>query len=123
MYGWAKAHDDAHTRGIRNPTAIRGGWTLKPTTPGPATPHQIGLTLEGMAAYFGSINATTGLYSTTTQWSQLVGSVPPTSPRYSLDSQLAGAKTTTAAKRNCSASPLTAGGRVPLTPYVSGGWD
>jgi hypothetical protein len=123
MYGWAKAYDDANIRGISNPAAYT--WWLDVETgntwSGDTSANRADL--EGMAAYFGSINATTGLYSTTTQWSQLVGSVPPTSPLYSLNSWLPGASTATAAKRNCSASPLTGGGRVTLTQYVSGGFD
>jgi hypothetical protein len=76
-----------------------------------------------MAAYFASIGATTGIYSTSSQWSQIAGSTPTSSPLYTARSWLAGATSLTSAKRMCAAAPLTGGGKVTLTQYVSGGLD
>jgi hypothetical protein len=66
--------------------------------------------LEGMVAYFASINAPTGLYSTRTQWTQILGTVPSSSSLCSLPSWLAGANSLALAKRKCADAPLTAGG-------------
>jgi hypothetical protein len=49
--------------------------------------------------------------------------VPSSSNLYRLPSWLAGARTLAGAKRNCSDAPLTAGGEVTVTQYVSGGFD
>ena len=66
--------------------------------------------LEGMAAYFSRIGARTGIYSTGTQWAQIVGTVPASSNLYTLPSWLAGASSLALAKRKRSDAPLTAGG-------------
>lgn len=79
--------------------------------------------LEGMAAYFTSIGAGTGIYSTTSQWSQIAGTVPTSSPLYRSSSWLAGASSLPSAKRACAAAPLTGGGKVTITQYISGGFD
>jgi hypothetical protein len=52
-----------------------------------------------------------------------VGSVSSRSNLYSLPNWLAGARTVTGAKGNCSNQPLTAGGQVALTQFVSRGFD
>jgi hypothetical protein len=123
MYGWAKAYDDAYIRGISNPSGYT--WWLDVETGNSWSGDKVAnrADLEGMVAFFGSINAKTGIYSTATQWSQIAGTVPATSPLYTLPSWLAGARTMTAASRNCSSTPLTGGGKVSLTQYVSGGFD
>ena len=79
--------------------------------------------LEGMADFFDSIGATVGIYSTGSQWGQIVGQVTADSSLYDLPSWLAGARTATGAKNNCSATPLTPGGKVVLTQFVSKGFD
>ena len=79
-------------------------------------------TLEGMTEYLTSAGARVGLYSTSSQWSQVAGSVPTTSTLAPLPSWLAGATSLTGATTNCTKPPLTRG-RVVLTQYVSGGVD
>jgi hypothetical protein len=123
MYGYAKAYDDANIRGITGPSSYL--WWLDVET-GNSWSTDTGANradLEGMVAFFASIGAKTGLYSTGMQWAQIVGTVPSSSNLYKQPSWLAGARTLTAAKRTCSAAPLTAGGKVTLTQYVSGGFD
>jgi hypothetical protein len=123
MYGYARAYDDANIRGISNPASYM--WWLDVET-GNSWSTDTGANradLEGMAAFFASIGARTGLYSSGTQWAQIVGVVPSSSNLYRLPSWLAGARTLAGAKRNCSDAPLTAGGEVTVTQYVSGGFD
>jgi hypothetical protein len=49
--------------------------------------------------------------------------VSSSSNLYSLPSWLAGARTVTGAKGNCANPPLTTGGEVALTQFVSRGFD
>jgi hypothetical protein len=80
--------------------------------------------LEGMTAYFRSRGATVGIYSTSYQWGQIVGkTVGAGSNLNGVYSWLAGSRNLTAARSNCSLPPLTAGGKVALTQYVSGSFD
>ena len=123
MYGYAKAYDDATIRGVDNPQSYL--WWLDVETENSWQPGKAAnvADLEGMAAYFASINARVGLYSTGYQWGQIAGAVPPDSPLAGLPSWLAGARSLAGAKSNCSLPPLTPGGRVALAQYVSGGLD
>jgi len=75
-------------------------------------------TLEGMAEHLGSLGSRVGLYSTGYQWARIVGTVPPFSSLYELDSWLAGARTLRGAVANCGDEPLVGGGRVVLAQYV-----
>jgi hypothetical protein len=123
MYGYAKAYDDANIRGITGPAAYM--WWLDVET-GNSWSTNTGANradLEGMADYFASIGAKTGIYSTRTQLRQITGTVPSSSNLYRLPSWLAGAQTLAAAKRSCSDAPLTGGGKVTLVQYVSGSFD
>ncbi|WP_448625510.1 hypothetical protein [Geodermatophilus sp. URMC 64] len=79
--------------------------------------------LEGMAAYLNARGAVVGLYAVPAQWREIAGTVPAESNLYELDSWLPGASTASGASANCRKAPLTAGGRVTLTQYVSGGVD
>ncbi|MDQ0754575.1 hypothetical protein [Arthrobacter sp. B3I4] len=123
MYGYAKAYDDATIRGISNPASYL--WWLDVETGNSWSADTLAnrADLEGMAAYFASIGARTGLYSARSQWDQIVGTVPSTSNLYRLPSWLAGSRSLATAKRKCDDAPLTAGGHVTLTQYVSGGFD
>ena len=76
-----------------------------------------------MTDYFKLIGATVGLYSTAYQWQTIVGNVTESSSLYTLDSWLAGALTKRGAEANCKDAPLTPGGTVTLTQYVSRGLD
>ncbi|MBT2566269.1 hypothetical protein J7I84_07110 [Arthrobacter sp. ISL-85] len=123
MYGYAKAYDDANSRGVSNPASYF--WWLDAETGNSWSADKAAnrADLEGMTAYFASIGATAGIYSTSSQWSQIAGTVPSSSPLYTSRSWLAGASSLTSAKRMCSSAPLTGGGKVSLTQYVSGGFD
>ncbi|WP_426976094.1 hypothetical protein ACQCSU_15140 [Pseudarthrobacter sp. O4] len=123
MYGYAKAYDDANIRGIKNPASYI--WWLDVETENSWSTNKAAnrADLEGMAAYFASIGAKTGLYSTGYQWAQIVGAVPTTSNLYAQRSWLAGASSLSNASSMCSAAPLTGGGKVTMTQYISGGFD
>jgi hypothetical protein len=73
--------------------------------------------LEGMVAYFRSIGAATGLYSTSVQWAQIAGTVPAGSSLNGIESWIPGAVTPDGAKANCQAPSLTPGGKVTLTQW------
>jgi hypothetical protein len=119
MYGWAKAYDDANTRGVPGPSSYT--WWLDVETSNTWSSGQDAnrADLEGMAAYFGSIGARTGIYSTGPQWAQIAGTVPSSSNLYTVNSWLAGATNLTSAERLCSGAPLGGGGRVSITQYRS----
>lgn len=132
QYGWNRAVEDVYFRFkpaaqaanlSNNPTSYR--WWLDVETENTWKTSSFGqqsnaADLEGMVAYFkNNIGAQVGLYSTSYQWRQIIGSVSPTSNLNGLDSWLPGAKSQTAAKNNCSLPALTAGGKVTLTQFVS----
>ncbi len=123
MYGYAKAYDDAKLRGVSNPASYL--WWLDVETGNTWQADKAANTadLEGMTAYFKSIGAGVGIYSTGSQWSQIAGSVPSGSPLAGLPSWLAGARSLAGAKSACTLPGLTPGSRVALTQYVSGGLD
>jgi hypothetical protein len=79
--------------------------------------------LEGMTTYLADRGAEVGLYSTGRQWAQIAGDVPADSPLHELDSWLAGAPGPAGAEAACERPPLTGGGEVVLTQYVSDGLD
>lgn len=80
--------------------------------------------LIGMVDYFNSLGANVGLYSTSYQWRQIAGDTSDPDGRLAgLDSWLAGARSRSGARSNCSLAPLTPNGEVTLTQYVSGGFD
>ena len=123
MYGYAKAYDDATIRGIGNPAAYTWWLDVETGNSWSTSTAANRADLEGMAAYFASIGARTGLYSTKTQWTQIVGTVPSSSNLYARPSWLGATNSLALAKRKCSDAPLTAGGNVTITQYVSAGFD
>jgi hypothetical protein len=80
-------------------------------------------TLEGMGAYVVSRGGGVGVYSTGSQWSQIVGSVPTTSTLAGVPSWLAGSSSLSDAQSDCRNPALTPGGRVTLTQYIVNGLD
>lgn len=133
MYGYAKAYDDGTSRGVTNPGTYF--WWLDVET-GNSWQTDTALnraSLEGMVAYFTSITAGhtdadgkkagVGIYSTSSQWRTIAGTVPSSSSLTGLPSWLAGAKTMRGAKSNCSLSGLTSGSAVTMSQYVSAGLD
>lgn len=123
MYGYAKAYDDANLRGVSNPASYLWWLDVETGNTWQADKAANIADLEGMAAYFKSIGAGVGLYSTGYQWSQIAGAVPSGSPLAGLPSWLAGARNLSGAKSLCAQPGLTPGSRVALTQYVSGGLD
>jgi hypothetical protein len=126
QYGWNRAVEDVWNRGVQNPPAYT--WWLDvetentwDTTAGGTARNAADL--EGMTAYFQSVGARVGLYSTSTQWKSIVGTVSITSNLNGLDNWRAGATTLNGAKSNCSLAPLTRGGRVVMAQYVPGSLD
>lgn len=123
IYGYAKAYDDAQGRGVTNPSAYLWWLDVETGNSWQADKTANVADLEGMTAYFQSIGARVGLYSTGYQWGQIAGTVPAGSRLNGLPSWLAGARSLAGAKANCSLPGLTAGSSVSLTQYVSGGYD
>ncbi len=123
MYGYAKAFDDAFLRTVSDPEEYL--WWLDVETGNTWSRDQNAnrADLEGMTDFFHSIGAAVGVYSTGSQWGQIVGTVSEDSSLYSLPSWLAGAHTVDGAKSNCSLPPLTSGGKVTLTQFVAKGFD
>ncbi len=76
--------------------------------------------LEGWVNYFIYNGSTVGLYSTAVQWKEIVGStVSETSNLNKLDNWRPGGASLSTAKQACTATPLTTGGKVVLTQYIS----
>lgn len=127
VYGYVRAYQDATERGVTDPGSYF--WWLDVETGNSwqtGNPDSTALnraTLEGMVDYFKTVTAGVGIYSTSSQWGTIAGTVPSGSSLYGLPSWLAGAKTLRGAKSNCSLPGLTAGSKVKLTQYVSAGLD
>ena len=137
QYGWDRARDDvdgrflpaAQTAGIpAEPSSyvwwldveLENTWKDGGTQAGRASNRAV---LEGMTAHFESRGGTVGLYSTAYQWREIVGTVPESSSLAGLDNWRPGGSSRRNAERACSAAPLTPGGRVVLTQFISGGLD
>lgn len=123
MYGWAKAFDDAYMRGISEPDDYLWWLDVETENSWNGSHGENRAVLEGMTDFFHSIDAEVGIYSTGYQWWQIVGTVPEGSSLYRLPSWLAGASTANGARSNCTLPPLTAGGKVTMTQFVSKGFD
>lgn len=123
MYGYAKAYDDAYVRGIASPSDYLWWLDVETGNSWSTDTDWNRAVLEGMTAFFHSIKADVGIYSSGYQWAQLVGEVGSSSNLHPLPSWLAGARTVTGAKARCSDPPLTGGGEVTMTQFVSRGFD
>lgn len=73
--------------------------------------------IDGMISYFKSIGSNVGIYSSQSQWQQIVGVLNSSSPLYGLSSWLAGSTNLAAAEKACSL-PGFSGGQTSLTQYV-----
>lgn len=118
-YGYVMAYDDANNRGIPVTSAASYRWWLDVETMNTWSADRTAnaAVLEGMTAYFQSVGASVGLYSTGYQWNR-IASVSADSNLEGLPSWLAGAPSLKSAKSLCSAAPLTVGGRVSLTQFI-----
>lgn len=123
MYGYAKASDDATSRGVSNPGSYQ--WWLDVETVNTWQADKVAnrADMEGMTAYFKTLGAHVGLYSTTYQWGQLIGNVPSSSNLYSLPSWIPGSRSEKAAKTACTSTPLTGGSVITMTQFVSQSLD
>lgn len=118
QYGYNMANLDVNERGVPSGAYT---WYLDVETDNSwsSSTADNAADLEGMTAYFESAGGTVGLYSTSYQWGQVVGTPSTTSNLNSLISWLPGASSSTAAKNNCSLPSLTNGGKVTVTQYVA----
>ena len=124
VYGWSKAYDDVHGRGVTTPAGLRwwldvetgNSWSATDLTANRAD-------LEAMTKVFTDAGGSVGVYSTRYQYGRIVGTLASTSPLFALDSWLAGGSSLKGAQSLCTSAPLTAGSHVTLTQYVSGGFD
>ena len=132
QYGWNRIVDDVQSRLVPAAQAAKLStspssypWWLDVET---ANTWESGSTLalqenaadlEGMVASLQFKGATVGLYSTSSQWNQIVGSLSSTSSLNGLNSWLPGATSSSGAKANCSLPSLTSGGKVTITQYTT----
>lgn len=123
MYGYAKAYDDATIRGVTNPSSYMWWLDVETINSWETNKTANAADLEGMTAYFQSIGARVGIYSTSYQWGQIAGAVNSSSNLNNLKSWIPGARSQSAAKANCSLAPLTAGSPVTITQYLSNNLD
>ena len=132
VYGYAKAHDSAWERGVPKPATYM--WWLDVETMNTWQPDRVAnrAVLEGMAYYLLEVLEAegVGVYSTSYQWTQIVGRVGPvrqSSPARAsilngLPSWLAGATSLETARRACGFASLT-GGDVALVQWVQDDLD
>lgn len=123
IYGYAKAYDDATIRGVNNPSSYLWWLDVETINSWELNTAANAADLEGMTAYFRSIGAEVGLYSTGYQWGKIVGQISPSSNLNNLRSWIPGARSATAAKSNCTLAPLTSGSPVVLTQFLSSNLD
>ncbi|SDQ73563.1 hypothetical protein SAMN02800687_2612 [Curtobacterium sp. UNCCL20] len=129
MYGYARAYEATHSRGVPTPSAYR--WWIDVETSlswqkaadSSDYRNQNRADLEGMVAALTAAKVSTvGIYSTKSQFNQIVGAVPSNSSLTGLPSWIAvGTDGAAAAQAACSAGGLTAGSRVMMTQYVVAG--
>jgi hypothetical protein len=122
VYGYTRAYEAGTQRGVTNPASYR--WWLDVEIGGPTgatwqtDKSQNRADLEGMAAYFTSIRAAVGIYSTRYQLGLVTGTVPSSSPLYALPSWVpTGGSTMAGAQAACAGTPLTGGSRIVMTQY------
>lgn len=76
--------------------------------------------IEGFGAYYQSRGASIGLYSTAAQWTQITGNnIGASSNLNGLANWRPSGASLANAKSNCSVAPLTPGGFISLTQYVT----
>ncbi len=138
QYGWDRAYEDVYDRFI--PAATQAGisnnpsdyiWWLDVETENSwklgqtSYDHQRNAAvLEAMTQMFTSIGGRVGLYSTASQWGTIIGdAVGPTSNLLGLDNWRPGGASQSTAAQACGATPLTSGGRIVLTQFVSKNLD
>lgn len=138
QYGWNRSVEAVKDR--FTPAATQAGLTAAPNTykwwldvetentwklSGSSFDYQSNVAvLEGMTAYYTSIGARVALYSTGAQWAEITGNaVSAQSNLIGLDNWRPGGASLSTAKQACTATPLTTGGKVVLTQFISKGLD
>lgn len=120
QYGWERALEDATIRNVPNPSSYMWWLDVETVNSWETNTANNVADLEGMVAYFQSIGATVGIYSTAYQWGQIAGpAVTATSNLNGLDSWLAGAKNVSDAQTKCALPGLTANSKVTVVQYIA----
>lgn len=116
MYGYAKAYDDANSRGVSAPTTFNWWLDVESDNTWETNTASNVADLQGMAAYFTSIGSQVGVYASRADWRSIAGTVASTNPLSALPEWLAGASSLAVAEGAChSASLMT--GPVSLVQY------
>jgi hypothetical protein len=124
VYGYSAAEADASRAGVVNPATSLWWLDVETSNTWQKKTSANAASIAGMVAYFRSIGATVGIYSTAYQWKKIAGTTSTRSTLAKLRSWLAGASSQTDATKRCSASaPLTPGGHVSIVQYVDGALD
>jgi hypothetical protein len=119
QYGWNMTENDAQTRiGNNNPASFKWWLDVETDNSWEANTSNNIADLEGMVDYFHSVDGRVGLYSTSTQWNQIAGTVSPSSSLHGLDSWLPGSSNLSGAENACKVPGLT-GGQTTVTQYVA----
>ncbi|MCU1570875.1 MAG: hypothetical protein JWR33_1616 [Naasia sp.] len=124
MYGYARAYDDLHSRGVTGGAGYT--WWLDVETENtwhPTDKPANAAVLEGMTDLFHSVRARVGIYSTSSQWGAIAGTLRTGSSLAGLDNWIPGATSEKGARSNCALSPFTPGSRITLTQFVSKNLD
>ncbi|HZS94517.1 MAG TPA: hypothetical protein VFA78_06960 [Chloroflexota bacterium] len=119
QYGWNMADLDAQQRGVVNPAGYHWWLDVETNNSWETNTANNRADLEGMVAYFRGLGTAVGVYSTSSQWSKIAGTVSATSPLYTLPDWIPGARSLSGAQANCSSRPLTTGGIVTVTQWTS----
>ncbi|TAM91021.1 MAG: hypothetical protein EPN43_04915 [Jatrophihabitans sp.] len=119
-YGYERARADLSTVGVSG-----GRWWLDIETANSWTSDTAKnqVSLEGMVYALQHAGATVGIYSSSSAWSSLFGTVAVSSPLYPLPEWRPGARTLSRAQGNCALTPFEGDGVVELTQYVSNNLD
>jgi hypothetical protein len=124
VYGYAKAYDDVHYRGVPSPTAFRWWLDVETTNSWETSTRPNAADLEGMVNAFTSQGLTVGIYSTPYQWNVITGTnVTATSPLSGLPNWTAGAASLKDAPNHCASGAFTQGSTVSIVQYVSNNLD
>jgi len=132
QYGWERARNSVSS--IFVPAALDARVDASPGSytwwldvesanswqpPTPAGQARNRAALEGMAAYLRTRGGSVGLYALPAEWQEIAGTVTWDSNLYRLPSWLPGASSPAGAAAACRHSPLTNGGEVAVTQFVS----
>ncbi|MFJ4297398.1 hypothetical protein [Curtobacterium sp. NPDC089689] len=120
VYGYTRAYEAANTRGVTDPGQYRWWLDVETGLSYVSDTAQNRAALEGMIAALRASGVTSiGLYSTTSQFATIMGTVQTTSPIRPLPSWIAlGTARLDQAQAACTGKPLTAG-KIAMTQYVT----